>query len=186
MSNFNTVPKYGKKKRSTVATADATPVATSPLLDALRAEITELLAKPVSARSMLEIEKTASIGRQLVALKRLPQGLDQPVAQYDEDGEMLSISSSPGVYMSNPGNSETFGSQFIREAVASLPLLMQKQAETPANLIAALIEARRAGLDDIAMALEAKLLGKAPAPAAQAPKLAPKTNGHAHAAKVTS
>ena len=83
----------------------------------------------------------------------------------DNGGPIESLGElEPGAPAVQAQASETFGARILRELIATLkppPLPLAQDDVHPVELVNAIADARRAGMTDVAEALEVKLLGRA-------------------------
>jgi hypothetical protein len=125
---------------------------------------------PVTLAMLLEIEQTARLGRELLALGPSAMETRDPSCGPVVTGAPVSY--GPG-YTNLPfQNSETFGATSIRELMASIKSLRgdDKTDKTdPVKLVEAIAVAKERGLDTVATALERRLLEMEP-PKALPPK----------------
>jgi len=136
----------------------------SALMEALRAQLRTILDKPLTPRSLLEMEQTARLSRELLIVGKMPEakrtGYPGSIMSPMFLGDTASYESSAAPYVSSP-QSETFGVSMIRELVAKLPELMKPKEvvyrESAASLIDAITAARDAKMDDVVQKLKAKL-----------------------------
>jgi len=131
------------------------------LMEALRAQLRTILDKPLTPRSLLEMEQTARLSRELLIVGKMPEakrtGYPGSIMSPMFLGDTASYESSAAPYVSSP-QSETFGVSVIRELVTKLPELMKpKEVESAASLIDAITAAREAKMDDVVQKLKAKL-----------------------------
>jgi len=158
----------------------------SPLAEALRAQILELASKGDSKGSgeltpeiLAKIVRVAKTGRDLLvslntspanlaALMKRPQfGFQSANTAMGLDDLGDSESVGPALPMAYSSPTENFGTSAIREIIAT----MKSVNDSPMKLIEALVEARKAGLKDVAKELERKLgVGKDQIPAKPAKK----------------
>jgi hypothetical protein len=136
-----------RRPRRTTAAPDEAPDAPEEraLQEAIRAKLSVLLQAPLTPRSLLQIEATARLGRELVAV-----GLDAEALASTPFGN------GGGYYLedTDQGNTraETFAATLLREFVA-----LNKPRETSSDIVAAIAEAKKQGLDDVAARLQEKL-----------------------------
>jgi len=139
----------------------------SALMEALRAQLRSILDKPLTPRSLLEMEQTARLSRELLIVGKMPEakrtgypGSIMSPMLMGGDTASYEQSSASFPYVTSP-QSETFGVSMIRELVAKLPELMKPKEvvyrESAASLIDAITAARDAKMDDVVQKLKAKL-----------------------------
>lgn len=75
----------------------------------------------------------------------------------DNQGPLENLT-APGAQPAEPLTSETFGARILRELIAFLPSLRPQQTSLR-DLVRAIADARKAGMEDIAAELERKMLG---------------------------
>jgi len=132
-----------------------------PMAAALKARLLTLLeGDGLTPRTLLEIERTAKHGFQLLQLgSPHPRLVDAP---YYSGGEM-GVTSGEGVLMQspNPFNNETFGAKIIREILDAVRTMNQpRQEPTLADQILAINIAKDRGLTAVAEKLERRMLGE--------------------------
>lgn len=145
---------------------DATIGTTEALKSALQAQLGAIAQRPVTPRNLLELEKTARLGRELLAVGKDPRSTHRRRQQYSlgtyeydgEDGE-----GGEDTVLANPGmptnKAETFGATIVREAVSAISGLLAPRAPEPtlSELIAAIALADHKKLPDVAQALREQL-----------------------------
>lgn len=155
----------------------------SPLMEALRKQLQSILEKPLTPRTLLELEQTARLSRDLLVVGKVPEargatglGLMASPGVFSTYGLGYGAGMGDGPYTSSP-QSETFGATMVRELVAALPALMKPKEvvyrESAASLIDAITAAREAKMDDVVEKLKAKLdqlLAEPSSESAQAPR----------------
>lgn len=112
-----------------------------PLVTALHAHIKEVAARPIDVRMLIELERTCLLAREMMAIGKMPNAMSKhrmihpinPNIGYGgDDGYQMPIPMGGGFgamqAMSSPN--ETFGVTAIRELVAGLAALNQKD-ESP-------------------------------------------------------
>lgn len=144
------------------------PEQESPLMEALRKQLQTIVEKPLTPRTLVELEQTARLSRELLIVGKMPEArrTGYPGASamltpmYLGDTATYEAQNPLGPYVTSP-QSETFGVSVVRELVTKLPELMKaKEAgprETAASLIDAITAAREAKMDDVVEKLKAKL-----------------------------
>lgn len=151
---------------------------TDPIAAALTAKLTALLRGPLTPRTLLEMEKTARLGRELLVVGKNPEALSKKpglgVISYVGNPMYESALDSDGTLTPAPPM-ETFGANALREIMAALPALMPKPAApippSMTELIMGIAYAKKQGLDELAKQLEDKLMDLTGAPALlKAPK----------------
>jgi hypothetical protein len=108
-----------------------------PLVTALHAHIKEVAARPIDVRMLIELERTCLLAREMMAVGKMPNAMSkhrmiQPynpnVYGGSDDGYQMPIPMGGGFgamqAISSPN--ETFGVTAIRELVAGLAALNQK------------------------------------------------------------
>jgi hypothetical protein len=151
------------RSRTESLPADA-PSGAPPLESALRAQLQAIAARPISARTLLELEKTARLGRELLAVAQDPKSVrrHRRLTDEDDDGDDEGVASLV-LNPYNPGNkAETFGATIVREAMASLSSLTSvfaPRAPEPSltEIVTAIALAKRQGLTAVVTVLETQL-----------------------------
>lgn len=116
---------------------------------ALGAQILAIASRPVTARTLLELEQTARLARELLVVGKNPQALKpryggfmDPMSQYEPGDYTMPAFSPP---------TETFGAQLIREVVPLLGSLVKPKEESPPP---APITVHQSPLTDLMSAIE--------------------------------
>jgi len=162
-------------------TSNTTPVESEEdkaVSEALRIKITALVALPMTSRTLLMLEQTARIARELICVGKDAKSLDRKTPYYGGNYSMLE-SDYPGEPLAPSSKAETFGAQLVREFVAAKNTAPPM---TPMEMIGAIALAKEKGLTEIALKLEEKLLA-VPEPVKEEPKTLPaamSTHDHAH------
>lgn len=148
------------------------PAPKGPTFDGvIRARLTFLADQPPTARTLRQIERTAKLGTELLALTSDDTALDMRGRRMES-----SLSGSPdegyspyGMGMANPGvmapspAAETFGSNIMRELITGITALTTaKKPPSAVSLVEAIASARRAGLKDVEADLRAQLRALSP------------------------
>ncbi len=157
------------KRRPLTADYDTEPKteADKGLQAALQNKLAELVAAPMTARTLIELEQFASRARSLIIVGRAPgQQLDNGGGSAFTIGGITSYGLGDGYLaddaLSPAPASETFGATAIRELVAAVGKMNEKK-DSPQDTVRAIAAARDANLPELAARLEAKLLGQAEA-----------------------
>jgi len=148
--------------------AEATAAFDPELESALRARLMRLIKKPLTARSLSELEQVTKITRQLLVAGASPAALSAGcdyapyLGQVPGPGGSLPVDSlySAGPMMSGPAHSppaETWAATLMRELIAGLGGLKGKEEEDPLKIIAAISFAKERGLEEVADKLSARL-----------------------------
>ncbi len=154
-----TIPEGGAKPE---------PPAEPAFAKALREQLRDMADKPLTVKSARQIGMFASASAKLMKIvgrgplpsgKRHYGGYMGPLGNMDDelDDEGGGMSVVPLSPLSSLGNAETFGSNVVRQALAAYKEIEENKKRSPIQLIRAIGEAKRAGLDDIAEELKAKL-----------------------------
>jgi hypothetical protein len=143
------------------------PSGAPPLENALQAQLQAIAARPISARTLLELEKTARLGRELLAVAQDPKSVrrHRRLTDEDDDGDDGDDEGVASLVLNpyNPGNkAETFGATIVREAMASLSSLTSvfaPRAPEPSltEIVTAIALAKRQGLTAVVTVLETQL-----------------------------
>lgn len=147
--------------------------------EALRIKLTALVAQPMTSRTLLMLEQTARIARELICVGKDAKSLNRKSSYYGGGYTMADEIDYPGEALAPAPKAETFGATLIREFVAAKNTAPPM---TPMEMIGAIALAKEKGLNDIAVKLEEKLLST-PEPVKEEPKTEPKalpTHDHAH------
>ena len=150
------------------------PATVEPMKVAMQIHLQALIAKPVTARSLLEIEKTARLAREMLAVVADPRSLRPRRVPYFGGNSLdyeFQDDESGGLVMapSAINSAETFGAQAIRELIPALTGANKKPPPPPIEeMLLAIATAKEQGLDEIAAELRASLLDrvKPPSPVA--------------------
>lgn len=131
------------------------------LSEALRAKMRAILDQDVTAQTLVELEKTARLARELLIVGRDPKALNRVgglntvmAGEYMSNSEDVMAPSSPA---------ETFGATLIREFVPAITALIARKHEPtplPPSLIetvSAIAYAKERGLNDVVFALTVQL-----------------------------
>jgi len=137
-----------KKKKT--ADMQSTPGPSKHLVEAVRKEITRLIALPNLEQNLGMISRFARQADDMLIVVKSPEAVLH--------GEHSTVQA---VAVAQPANVETYGSQLLRQLVPVLQNYQKVQQETPENLVHAIVTARRNGMTDVAAELEKKLTGKA-------------------------
>ena len=116
-----------------------TPLAEEPLITALHTHIKDIAARPLDMRTLIDLERTCLLARELIAVGKMPNAMSRRrmihspnmYGEFGDDSMAMPISPmgfSAGQAMSSPN--ETFGVTAIRELVAGLASLNQKPDES--------------------------------------------------------
>lgn len=160
----------------------------SPLSEALRAQIVELVSKgddksggrltPEVLAKVVRVAKTGrdllvsldANGSNLAGMVKRPQpglgispfGFAPPVPQVDDGlGDDASVQMMASPYAPAP-SVENFGMTALRELISAAKNFNGKGDSSPVKLVEALVIAREKGLDDVARELESQLGMKKP------------------------
>jgi hypothetical protein len=127
------------------------------LHSAIQNKLRNLISKPISPRSLMEIEKTARLAREFLAIGKDPASVMRSKLCYSPD--MDDYESSGDVSYNAPifkgQNSETFGATVIRELLS----MKGKDESSPTEIIKAIALAKKKKLPELAAKLEEQLLG---------------------------
>lgn len=171
----------------TLPAAPPRPQSSEPQVrEALQARLLEIVHKPLTPRSLLELEQTARLTRELLTLGKDPRAIrKQSVYQgiqgvgyssnsmddYEDSNESnvanlenLNGLVSPGYELVPMGTAkspktENFGASILREMLAMKGAANQ-HTPSPTEIISAIALAREKGLTYVAAKLEAQLLGE--------------------------
>lgn len=154
------------------------------LMEALQAQLRAIVDKPLTPGSLLELEQTARLSRELLVVGKMPAkrpGYPGAIMSPMYLGDTSSYESSGAAPYATSPQSETFGVSVIREIVTKLPELMKPKEvvyrESAASLIDAITAAREAKMDDVVAKLKAKLDALLDEPEAAVPNYAGQVGG---------
>lgn len=151
-----------------------------PLAESLRVKLRTLVDhKPLTPRVLLEMEQTARLARELLAVGKNPEakpkrsnGLPSFLGSYNTgvgSGGADPYDTDDGGVTTSAPPIETFGATAMRELVAAIPALMPKppapEAPSLTSQVMAIAYARDKGLHELADQLENKMLGRCAAEA---------------------
>jgi hypothetical protein len=124
------------------------------LAESLRVKLTALVSQPMTSRTLLMLEQTARIARELICIGKDAKSLNRKTPYYAGSYPMLDEIDS-GEPLAPAPKAETFGATLIREFVAAKNTAPPM---TPMEMIGAIALAKEKGLTEIAVKLEEKLL----------------------------
>lgn len=140
--------------------AASAPISASPMADAVRTQIRELIDNdPFTVGTLRAIEQIAKHSRVMLgALGSIDDAIGaSPINGEDEYGSIGSIGAGSATLM-GASAPENFGARAIRELVALLPKMLNANVKTsPESTVRAIAEAQKLGLNDIASDLELSL-----------------------------
>lgn len=156
------IPVSLLEKKKAIVNFDTEPKteAERALRDALQGRLREIIAQPLTSRTLVELEQTARHARALLIVsRRLENGFGAQMLGGGgfETGEIMGDTTNYLEALAPSAPAETFGSAAIREIVGALGKLGDKK-ETSVDLVAAVAVAREKGLTDLANKLEERLL----------------------------
>ena len=156
--------------------ADALAAKTGPaLLEALAAEVQEIVKGGINIRSLMELSKFSHVAQELLMVrtplaevrrkKRNGGGMPQI---YSNGGALYSGVSSVGPYQTmydedlepmtqEAQQNETFGATLSRELVSAIGAIKSNSAPNIEELIARIAQAKEGGLDNVVAMLEKNL-----------------------------
>lgn len=156
--------------------ADALAAKTSPaLLEALAAEVQEIVKGGINIRSLMELSKFSHVAQELLMVrtplaevrrkKRNGGGVPQI---YSNGGALYSGSVSMGAYQGiydedlepmtqEAQQNETFGATLSRELISAIGSIKNSSAPNIEELIARIAQAKEGGLDNVVTMLEKNL-----------------------------
>jgi hypothetical protein len=149
---------------------------------ALRAKLTAIVALPLTSRSLLMLEQTSRLARELICVGKDAKSLNRKMPYYNGGYSLAEEEMNyPGEPLAPAPKAETFGAQLVREMVA-----MKNSAPpmTTMEMIGAIALAKEKGLIDIATRLEEKLLTSTD-PVKEEPKALP-AHSHAHGVETSA
>lgn len=177
-------------KKTTTDRVDKSTKKNEQLAEALRQKLREIIDQPISFRSLLELEETARLGRELLIVGKDPEALR---GKRLRSGNVSYVSSNSLAAVSMDGDddgslaysspAETFGATVIREIVGVASALMGSRNEpTPLEIVTAAALAQEKGMTELAQKLTAKLVGgQAVSALTVVPEKAPQDNPGAEA-----
>lgn len=156
-------------------TEPATP-AEEAIQAALSARLKEIADKPITARTLVEMEQFSSIAREMLIVGKAP-GQARRRSSFYNGPELMGgayVYDGMGVMAPSSGQ-ENFGMTAIREGTSMVGQLIAIASQIverfgESETVKALAVARKEGLADVASALEARLLDSKKATAASAAK----------------
>lgn len=134
---------------------------------AFKAQLSALIEKPLTARSLLSLEQTARLAREVLAIGKDSRAISrqQPMGYMDDSAYGVPVSPlSPGELIQgpNPYRAETFGATMMRELIAAAQEF-RKPKPTALELVIAIDEAHKRNMTEHEQVLRAELdslLGK--------------------------
>lgn len=130
------------------------------LAEAFRAELRQILnanGAPFTPVVASQLSRLAEAAR---AALTLTGGVGNAIEAIQYDKTPTDPDDDVGQPLVSAQASETFGAAMIREIMAALPRLLNKNPDSdPRALVRAIAEARAHGISDVAEGLELKLLG---------------------------
>ena len=156
-----------KRQRKAPASAAKPP----PMVDAIQAKLIAIASEPVTPASLMRLEQTARLSRELLVVDKQPEALRRRnkisnISYGSNPGYDAPIYDDNSVSMITPSDSaETFGATIIREAIPALTAMMAPKPlpewpMDPVRAIEAIQKAKKAGLHDVAAQLKEKLMGR--------------------------
>lgn len=134
---------------------------------ALRGTIAKILEKPLTVKDLKKVDKLSKLGIQMLQVLRddsreLPGDGQDPWGQGVQDGDYevrgAGVARPVGLPAFGGGNYETFSNTVLREIVAALPQLLNRQKqESTEDLVSACAMAKENGLPDVAAAIQRKI-----------------------------
>jgi hypothetical protein len=144
----------------------APPPPDPAFVEALKTRLQTILDRPVTPRSLLELEQTSRLSREMLVVGRAPEALRRPgfgggyvmpntvdMIDFGED----SLGDTNGVTMKPNERPETFAATLAREVMALRGAVDGSMA--PARIVEAIVVARQQGAHDLAEQLMKQLPG---------------------------
>jgi len=139
------IPKRPRKLKKTIKYGPAP----KGLLNEIRKELRRRIEEPNLDENLGAIGRFAMQADDLLAHVKAPEAVMREEHAITLPG--------PG---GDPSGVETYGATIVRQLIPLIQSYQQTQRETPESLVYAIASARRAGMTDVAMELEKKLVGK--------------------------
>lgn len=117
----------------------ALPEPEKKMLEALHGKLLDILTRPLNPRTLLELEKTARLARELLVVSKDPRATRDPYSKYasedssswSSDGITISTEGSNVVYGNNPGYDAPIPEDFVEPGFELVP--MGGGAKSPRN-----------------------------------------------------